>query len=121
MQKDVTPVDMDDTIDRVESILKARQVSSAPVVAGNGAVVGIITTSDLVSLHAAGKNPAAMHAWEICTYKPIEVPPDMPTNEVADLMIREGIHHVIVAENGEMKGIVSALDFVRLFLEQGKP
>lgn len=119
MNREVTPVGMDDTIDRIESKLSARRVSSVPVVAGNGAVVGIITSHDLISFHAAGKDPTATHAWEICRYQPLEVPPDMPLNDVADLMIKSNIHHVIVAEKGDMKGIVSSLDFVRLFLEQG--
>ncbi len=120
MQTNVVPVDMDDTIDRVEEKFDANAISSAPVVAGNGAVVGIITSHDLLAFHAAGKDPTAVRAWEICSYKPIEVAPDRPLEEVADLMLTDRVHHVVVAEKGDMKGIVSSLDFVKLFLQQGK-
>lgn len=45
--------------------------------------------------------------------------------DVADLMLTHKIHHAIVMENGAIngaiKGIVSALDFVKLFIEQNKP
>ena len=65
-----------------------------------------------------GKDPKAVKAWEICTYRPIEVTPDTPAIEVAELMLTHQVHHVVVMDNEALMGIVSALDFVRLFLQQ---
>ncbi|KIF83680.1 CBS domain-containing protein [Noviherbaspirillum autotrophicum] len=114
----VIPVSMDDTVEMVETLMKAKHISSAPVYDGDGAILGIVTATDLVKLHAVGKDPKAVKAWEICTYRPVEVTPATPITEVAELMIENKIHHVIVMENEAMQGIVSSLDFVRLFLKQ---
>lgn len=121
MQRIVNPAAMDDTVEEVERILNTHDFSCVPVVADNGAVVGILTSRDLLHFHATGKDPKAVHAWEICHYKPIEVRPDAPIADVAERMVNNRIHHIVVAENGAMKGIVSSLDFVRLFMAQGNP
>lgn len=120
MQRIVNPAAMDDTVEDVEQILHAHDFSCVPVITDNGAVVGILTSRDLIHFHAEGKDPKAIHAWEICHYKPFEVSPDTPISEVAELMLNNKIHHVVVAQDGSMKGIVSSLDFVRLVVSQDK-
>lgn len=120
MHRIVIPVSMDDTVDAVEALMKLRRVSSAPVYDIDGAILGIITVTDLVKLHAMGKDPKTVKAWEICTYRPVEVTPDTSIGEVAELMLTHKVHHVVVMENELMQGIVSSLDFVRLFVEHNK-
>lgn len=117
MAKQPMTVDMDDTVGQVEDVLRLNNLSAVPVVERvNGSVMGIISARDLVGFHALKRDPAAIRAWEICTYRPAEVSPDAPVSEVARLMAGRGIHHVVVTENREVKGIVSALDFVRMFI-----
>ncbi|MGE5651746.1 cyclic nucleotide-binding/CBS domain-containing protein [Noviherbaspirillum sp. UKPF54] len=120
MHATVTPVSMDDTVEIVELLMKTRHISSAPVYDGDGAILGIVTATDLVKFHAMGKDPKIVKAWEICTYRPVEVTPDTPVIEVAALMLEHKVHHVVVMENEAMCGIVSSLDFVRLFAEQNR-
>lgn len=43
------------------------------------------------------KNPKAVRAWEIGTHKPLEVGPTAPIGEVARLMAKSKIHHVVVS------------------------
>jgi len=116
----VSPVSMDASIASVEALMKARRISSTPVYDTDGAILGIITATDLIKFQSTGKDPGSVKAWEICSYRPIEVTPDTPATDVAHLMLTHKVHHVVVMENEALKGIVSSLDFVRLFLEQGK-
>lgn len=119
MVEQTTSVDMDATIDEVEATLRASGVSALPVTERtHGTVVGLISARDLVRFHSEKKDPAAIHAWEVCTYKPVEVAPDVPVSEVARLMVTQGVHHVVVTEDKEIRGIVSALDFVRQFMRE---
>lgn len=121
MHRLVNPASMDDTVAEVEALMKSHRVSSAPVYDSDGAILGIITSTDLVNFHALGRDPMTTKAWEICTYRPIEVTPETPIEAVADLMLTHRVHHVVVMENEAMKGIVSSLDFVKLFLERPAP
>lgn len=118
MQKTISPVHMDDTIDIVEGVMKANRISSVPVYADGGAILGIITTTDLVRHHAAGKESSAVRAWELCTYKPVQVSPDTAVTKVAELMLEHRVHHVLVMAGSSAEGIVSALDFVKLYLDE---
>lgn len=120
MQRVVRPVRMDDTIDAVEDMMRAHKVSSAPVYGEGSGILGIITTTDLVRLHATGKDSHAVKAWEVCTYKPLQVASDTPVAKVAELMLEHKVHHVLVMECGLAEGIVSALDFVKLYLDEAK-
>lgn len=118
MQAIVAPVSMDDTVDDVEAMMKSHHISCAPVYDTDGTILGILTKSDLFRFGMTGKDPKTVKAWEICSYRPIEVTPDTPLDEVADLMLTHRIHHVVVMENEAMKGIVSSLDFVKLFAKK---
>jgi CBS domain-containing protein len=47
----------------------------------------------------------------------VTVRPDATLGEVARLMVESNIHHVVVTDGNEIKGVVSALDFVRTFVD----
>jgi CBS domain-containing protein len=120
MEKPARTVDMDDSVEKVEAVLRTYNVSAVPVIDGaTGAVTGIITARDLLRFHADKKDPGALHAWEICTYKPIEVAPDTSVSDVAALMVAHGIHHIVVTENKQVVGMVSSHDFVKRFMLAG--
>jgi CBS domain-containing protein len=117
MSDEVTTVQADDTVEAVATELRRHALSFVPVVEGpGGALLGIISIGDILQFEAAKRDPASVRAWEICTYKPVEVGPDTPLDEVARRMIERQIHHVIVTEDKTIKGVVSALDFVRQFV-----
>ena len=119
MAKTVWTAASEDTVEKVEELLTRRLLSAVPVVDEAGGVFGIISSADILHFHAAKRNPKAVRAWELCTYKPVSVPPDTSIGEVARLMIKHKIHHVPVTENGKLCGIVSALDFVEQFVLKG--
>jgi CBS domain-containing protein len=121
MSKSAWTVDSEDTVERVEELLNSHRLSSVPVVDSKDVIFGIISASDLAHFHAARKNPRAVRAWEICTYKPIEVAPTATVGEVARLMVENKIHHVVVCENRTVVGFVSSLDFVEQYVLKGAP
>ena len=116
MQREVCSVGPDDTVQAVEAQMVARGLSWVPVVDANGVVLGVISSVDLLRFHADGKEAAKVCAWQICTYKPIVVRPDTPVSEVARLMVETNVHHVVVTEGTDIKGVVSSFDFVRTFM-----
>jgi CBS domain-containing protein len=116
MTKIVHTIDSEDTVEQVQQMFEKRHLSSMPVVDSSGVVFGIISAADLLHFQAMGKNAKAVRAWDMCTYKPLEVRPDTPVPEVARLMIEKRIHHVIVSENAQVKGFVSSLDIIRQYL-----
>ncbi|HEY9025964.1 MAG TPA: CBS domain-containing protein [Burkholderiaceae bacterium] len=115
MSREVCVVDMDDTLASVEQRLTERRLSWAPVVEGQGAVLGVISAADLLRFHAQGGDAQAVRAWQMCTFKPMTVPVLADLVEVARGMVERHVHHVVVMEGGSVAGVLSSLDFVREF------
>ena len=113
MSEQVQPAGPDDTILDIERRMVAQRLSWVPVLSAEGAPMGVISATDLLRFHAEKGDAAATPAWLICTYKPIAVAPQTPAREVAALMIERKVHHVVVSEGGNVRGVVSSLDFVR--------
>ena len=42
---------------------------------------------------------------------------DSTAQAAAKMMIRHNVHHIVVMDKGEIKGMVSSLDFVKLVAE----
>lgn len=119
MTRMVWTVDCEDTIDKVDAVLASHKISAVPVVDKQGALFGIISSRDLLQFFASRRNPRAVRAWELCTYKPITISHDTPVSEVAKIMLDRKIHHLLITEDGEFCGIVSAMDFVaQCFMER---
>jgi signal-transduction protein with cAMP-binding, CBS, and nucleotidyltransferase domain len=115
MTREVWTIDMDDSVQKVEDRLNEKGLSWAPVLDSAGVVVGVISASDLLQFHAQGRDPKAMQAWRLSTYKPISVDHASPVREVARKMVEQRIHHVVVMNGDKLAGVVSSLDFVRAF------
>jgi CBS domain-containing protein len=113
MQRLVHGVGMDETAAQLEALFTEHKLSWVPVLNPDGEVVGVISQSDLTRLRAMLPGLASLHAWQLCTYKPVTVQGDASIQEVARLMVERQIHHVVVVEQGRVAGVVSSLDLLR--------
>lgn len=122
MTRQVWRVSMDDTVEQVETLLNARDLHWVPVVEGNGAtVIGVISSTDVLQFHVRKQDARNTRAWQLCTYRPIVVAPDTPAEQVAQMMVASRVHHVVVATDSELEGVVSSLDFVRSYTDAFNP
>jgi len=114
--ENVITVKLNDSVETVEKVLDSNQLSCVPVINTQGECFGVISAPDLVHFHNARKNPIAERAWEMCTHKIIEVSSDISVKEAAELMVKNNIHHLVVVEDGSIKGIVSSIDILRGYI-----
>ncbi|MGK2899841.1 MAG: CBS domain-containing protein [Burkholderiaceae bacterium] len=118
MTRQVRWVDMDDTVAQVETVLSRDRLSWVPVLEGGRSIMGVISVSDLLQFHAQNRDAASVHAWQLCSYKPISVDQATPLSEVARAMIERRVHHVVVTSGDAIVGVVSSLDFVQAFVDR---
>jgi CBS domain-containing protein len=114
MQRSVRSVDLDVTIAQIEALFAEHRLSWVAVVGSEREVLGVISESDLTRFRTVLPNLASMHAWQLCTYRPVSVQADAPVDAVARLMVEHRIHHVPVIENDRVTGVVSSLDLLQL-------
>lgn len=106
---------MDADVRAIEAFFADHERTWAPVVGDGGEIVGVISESDIARLNGQGSDALKRRAWQISTYRPVCVPRDARIGEVAQLMVEHRIHHVVIAEGRSILGVVSSMDFVRLF------
>ena len=138
MTKEVITVKRETTVRELAEIFKARHFGSLPVVSDDGALVGIVTASDLVeqgrSLHIPTvislfdwvipiesekslerdlHRITAQTVGEICTTEVLTIAPSDPVSTAADIMSAHKLHALPVVEATKLVGIVARIDIIR--------
>ncbi len=99
-----------------------KNVSSLVVLDDNGRAVGIITERDLARRVCTKDIPSSSVTVENVISSPVKtVSPETRIDEVADLMVRNILRHLVVVDkNQEPVGITSATDIVAYVRENGE-
>ena len=138
MTKDVLTVKKETTIRELATIFETRHFGSLPVVDDEGALVGIVTASDLIeqgrslhiptvislfdwviplesekSLERELQRMTAQNVGEICKTEVETIAASAPVSTAADIMSDRKLHALPVVEGNKVVGIVSRIDIIR--------
>ena len=118
MSEDLITVDKDQNLSDALKLLRKHNVSRLPVT-NNKELVGIISERDIAAKLGSAKYesmPASrLHISSVMVKDVITVPQTMQLDDVARLMLDNGIGSVpVMDEDDKMVGIVSKADFVTL-------
>ena len=118
MSEDIITVDKDQNLSDALKLLRKHNVSRLPVT-NNKELVGIISERDIANKLGSSKYesmPASrLHISSVMVKDVFTVPETMQLDEVARLMLENGIGSVpVMNEDDKMAGIVSKADFVTL-------
>lgn len=96
-----------------------RNVGAAIVVDPEQPGPGIITERDILRSVAAGEDPSVERVAAHLTSTLVFAAPDWSLEEAAVAMVRGKFRHLIVIESGEVVGVLSVRDIVRVWSEDG--
>lgn len=96
-----------------------RNVGAAIVVDPEQPGPGIITERDILRSVAAGEDPSVERVAAHLTSTLVFAAPDWSLEEAAVAMVRGKFRHLIVIESGEVVGILSVRDIVRVWSQDG--
>ncbi|MBQ8018536.1 MAG: CBS domain-containing protein [Methanobrevibacter sp.] len=117
MSEDIITIDKDQNLSDALKLLRKHNVSRLPVT-NNKQLVGIISERDIADKLGSSKYesmPASrLHISSVMVKDVFTVPQTMQLDEVAKLMLENGIGSVPVMDEDKMVGIVSKADFVTL-------
>ena len=108
MTRNVVTFREDTPVDEVAATLIEKHITGAPVVSGEGHVVGIVSETDVFS--KKGK-----FARDIMSPRVISVTEETGIDEAARLLIGERIRRVPVVKDGKMVGLLSRSDVLDFF------
>lgn len=97
------------TVGHVREVMKSHSVSCMPVVDPDGSPVGIVTSTDVLNAEKDGT-----HISELMTKKIYTVPQYGDVSLAARIMRNHHIHHVLVTHEGQLIGLISSFDLLKL-------
>jgi len=149
MQTHVISVSPEEPLVNVHRLFVEEEITGAPVVDGDGRVLGVVSSVDLLRAvveeeDSATSDPryfrdflefsgpdwgavpedfqdrlAQLRAEDAMSPEPITVPPDAPISEVARTLRFHRIHRLLVEEEGRLAGIVTSFDLIGLLEKEG--
>jgi len=111
MTSELHTVTPDTLVEDAAAVLLDNDVSSALVVDADGALVGILTTTDFVDIVAKSQPKAETTVERYMTRDPVTAGAQDAVSAVASLMIEHGFHHVPVVDGDTPIGIITTSDF----------
>ena len=119
---DIYSIRDDATVHDAARYLRDRQVRSVGVLDAGGALVGVISQSDISDKVAAeNKCPAWMRVSEIMSTSLVTVTPDRSLHDCLRLMEQHGMYHLVVVDaNGTFRGMLSVTDLLTVIASDEK-
>ena len=102
---------LNDVIGPVRDLMLAQHIGCVPVLDVDGAVRGIITSTDLVEEWAPQMGVATVMTADVLT-----VPPHRSVVEAARQMVMRHAHHLVVTERETVVGVVSSFDVMMMLV-----
>lgn len=119
MQSNLVTVPADGMVSEAVIALADSHVTGLPVVDAAGRLVGVLSTSDILTA-LAERDPSEESALfegtlvrDLMTPKPMTIAPQASVREAAQQMLYANVHRLFVERDGELLGVVSQSDVVR--------
>jgi CBS domain-containing protein len=96
-----------------------RNVGAAVVNDPDAPGPGLITERDILRAIGTGKDPDQSQVHEHLTGDLTFAAPDWSLEQAAETMVRGGFRHLVVVDGGELIGILSMRDIVRVWTGDG--
>ena len=120
MQTKVQTVHPDDAVNDAVVTLTDAHVSALPVVNESGHMIGVISSTDILTSEAEARDAVEREALfeqmmvrDIMTPRPLTVSSDADVREAAQQMLYAEVHRLFVTSGHQLVGVISTTDIVR--------
>lgn len=97
------------SLKHVRDLIERKKINAIPVLSMEGEIEGIITASDI-----AQESDYTKTVSEVMTTKSYVISKNSGVQDAAKMMGKHDVHHLVVMDEGQVIGILSAMDFVKL-------
>ena len=119
MTEDVLTITPGRSLRQAARFLTEHNVGAAVIMDPEQPGPGIITERDIVRSLGDGQNPDAELCSDHLTHEATFAEGDWSLEEAADAMAAGGFRHLVVIEDGDVRGIISMRDIMRVWRPAG--
>jgi len=109
------------TLRQAAQQMARRHVGAAVVLDPEADGPGILTERDVLDMVARSQDPDVELAADHLTPEAVVATPDWPLTDAARAMLAGGFRHLVVCDSGEVVGVLSVRDLLRVWSEAGAP
>ena len=117
MSTPVTTAIGEDSVQEIRAIMKEKGIHAIPIISYSNdklkvevTIRGIVTATDLNK--EVNSNATVEDVMTSSSVHVIHI--NSSANAAAKMMLRHGVHHIVVMDDGKIKGMISSMDFVKL-------
>ena len=118
MSPSVLTVGPTHTLRQAAKQMAARRVGAAVVLDPDGDGPGILTERDVLDAVARDQDPDVELCEAHLTPDAVVATPDWPLEDAAAAMLAGGFRHLVVCDDGEVVGVLSVRDLLRVWSAQ---
>ncbi len=100
-------------VDRLKELFSRKRISAVPVLEEDGTITGIVSSSDLVRC-----NDSNMTVQDIMSDRVHIVLKNNRMKDAAAIMGKNNVHHLVVMDEGDVVGMISSMDVVKLYADE---
>lgn len=100
------------TISNLKNRLARKGINAIPVLEDDGNIAGIVSTNDLMAIHnetLTVKDVMSDHVHIVLRNNRVK--------DAASIMVKHGVHHLVVMEDGKVIGMISSMDIMKVYAE----
>ncbi len=119
MSREILTVGPHHTLREAAKAMCDRRVGAAVVLDPEAQGPGVITERDILIAVGEGQDPDRERVAEHLTARLTFASPDWSLEQAAATMVRGGFRHLVVVERGDLTGVLSMRDIVRVWSGDG--
>lgn len=100
------------SISNLKNRLARKGINAVPVLEEDGNIAGIVSTNDLMAIHNE-----ALTVKDVMSDHVHIVVRNNRVKDAASIMVKHGVHHLVVMEDGKVIGMISSMDIIKVYAE----
>ncbi len=112
MSSPVTVTSRNNKVFHLKDLITRKNINAVPVLEEDGTITGIISTSDVAKCH--DENEIVQNLMSDRVHIVLK---NNRVQDAAGIMVKHNVHHLVVMEDGQVVGIVSSMDIMKVYAE----
>ena len=112
MNAPVTVTNRNNKIGYLKDLIARKNINAIPVLEEDGTITGIISTNDVAKCH--DENEIVQNIMSDRIHIVLK---NNRVKDAAATMVKHGVHHLVVMEEGQVIGMISSMDIVKVYAE----
>lgn len=97
-------------VTHLRDLFDRKKIHAVPVLEEDGTIVGVVSSSDVAKCH--DENEIAQNIMTIDIHVVVK---NNRVKDAAKTMVKHGVHHLVVMEEGKTVGMLSSLDILNAY------